>query len=210
MFRRRRIKPKVVLVVLIVLILFSLFFVERSLRNTIMTLAEAQAAWTATHAINQAVLEHVSANISYADLIQPEKDINNQVIFMQINTMLVNQIKSQAEIAIQNSLLELEKKKISIPFGQVFGAKLLANLGPMLKMVVVPLGTVQIDAEDSFEAAGINQTRHRIYLSVHSNVRIVFPLMDTKVPINTQIPIADAIIVGPVPQVYFGESIFKK
>lgn len=209
MLRRRRIKPKIILVVLVVLILLSLFFVERALRNTIITLAEAQAVWTATHAINQAVLEQVSANISYSDLIQPEKDINNQVIFMQINTMLVNQIKSQAEIAIQSSLLELEKRKISIPFGQVFGAKLLANLGPMLKMVVVPVGTVHIDVEDSFEAAGINQTRHRIYLSVHSNVKVVFPLLDTEVPINTQIPIADAIIVGPVPQVYFGESIFK-
>ncbi|HHW06708.1 MAG TPA: sporulation protein YunB [Clostridia bacterium] len=209
MWRRRKIKPKMVLLIIIAVLFLSLFYVERALRHTVIALAEAEAVWHATHAINSAVLEEVSANISYGDLIQPEKDINNQVIFMQINTMLVNRIKSEAEIAIQASLRQLEQKKIGIPLGQVSGAKLLSNLGPMLRVVVVPMGIVHIDVEDSFEAAGINQTRHRIYLNVRSDVRVVFPLLDREVPVKTQIPIADAIIVGPVPQVYLGESLFR-
>jgi sporulation protein YunB len=209
MLRRRSKKPKVILLFLILAILLSLGFIERSLRNTIITLAEAQATWTASHAINSAVLEQVSANISYSDLIEAEKDVNNQVIFMQINTMLVNKIKSEAEIAIQHSLQQMEQKRLSVPLGQVFGAKLLANLGPVIKMVMVPMGVVHIDVEDTFEAAGINQTRHRIYLTVQSKVKIVFPLINTTVPVDTRIPIADAIIVGPVPQVYFGQSLFQ-
>lgn len=209
MLRRQRIKPKIIFLIIIAGLFLSLFYVERALRHTVITLAEAEAIWSATHAINTAVLEHVSAHVSYADLIKPEKDANNQVIFMQINTMLVNKIKSEAEIAIQDSLRELEQKRISIPFGQVFGAKLLSNLGPMIRLVVVPMGTVHVDVADSFEAAGINQTRHRIYLNVRSDVRVVFPLLDREVPITTQIPIADAIIVGPVPQVYLGQLPFK-
>lgn len=209
MLRRRYVKPKFILVLLIAAIILSLGFLERSLRHTIIALAEAQAVWTANQAINKAVLEHVSAHYSYSELIEAEKDINNQVIFMQINTILVNKIKSEAEMAIQHSLQQLEQKRLNIPLGQVFGAKLLANLGPMIKMVIVPIGVVNIDVEDSFEAAGINQTRHRIYLTVNSEVKIVFPLINSTVPVDTKIPIADAIIVGPVPGVYFGEALFR-
>ncbi|NLC78079.1 MAG: sporulation protein YunB [Clostridia bacterium] len=209
MLRRRRFTPKILAMLLILIATLGLGLLERSLRNTVVALAEAQAAWTATQAINSAVLEQVSTTISYSDLIDAEKDVNDQVIFMQINTMLVNRIKSEAELAIQNSLQQLEQKRINIPLGQIFGAKLLANLGPMIKMVMVPMGVVHIDVEDTFEAAGINQTRHRIYLTVSSKVRVVFPLLHITVPVDTKIPIADAIIVGPVPQVYFGQSLFK-
>lgn len=209
MLRRRRNKAKMMLLVIAAGLFLSLFYVERALRHTVIALAEAEAVRAATHAINTAVLEQVSTHISYADLIKPEKDVNNQVIFMQVNTMLVNKIKSEAEIAIQDSLLELGQKKTSIPFGMVFGAKLLSNLGPMIRLVIVPMGTVHVDVADSFEAAGINQTRHRIYLNVRSDVRVVFPLLDREVPVTTQIPIADAIIVGPVPQVYLGQSLFR-
>lgn len=209
MLRRRRFTPKILAMLLILITTLGLGLLERSLRNTVVALAEAQAAWTATQAINSAVLEQVSTTISYSDLIDAEKDVNDQVIFMQINTMLVNRIKSEAELAIQNSLQQLEQKRINIPLGQIFGAKLLANLGPMIKMVMVPMGVVHIDVEDTFEAAGINQTRHRIYLTVSSKVRVVFPLLHITVPVDTKIPIADAIIVGPVPQVYFGQSLFK-
>lgn len=209
MLGRRSTKPKIIIGALILLLLFSLSFVERSLRKTIETVAEAQGAWTASNAINVAVLEKVSANITYTDLVKPEKDINNQIVFMQINTVLVNKIKSEAELEIQNSLQQLEQNRINIPFGQIFGVKLLSNLGPSIRMLLVPIGVVHIDVEDTFEAAGINQTRHRVYLSVKSEVKVVFPLINATVPVDTRIPLADAIIVGPVPQVYLEGSLLK-
>lgn len=182
---------------------------ERSLRKTIEIVAETQATWCVASAINNAILEKVAANVNYGDLIETERDYKNQIVFMQINTSLLNGIKSSAAIEIQRTLQELKKIPINIPFGQIFGLRLFANMGPNIKLTIVPAGIVKVDIADSFEAAGINQTRHRVYLSVESEVKVVFPLIDNAVLVSTQIPIADAIIVGPVPQFYLDNSSSK-
>lgn len=179
---------------------------ERSLRKTIEIVAETQAAWHVANAINTAILERIATNVSYGDLIEAERDYRNQIVFMQINTSLLNEIKSGAAVEIQKTLQELKRIPINIPFGQIFGLRLFANLGPNIKLTIVPAGIVKVDIVDSFEAAGINQTRHRVYLTVESDVKVVFPLIDNAVSVNTQIPIADAIIVGPVPQFYLDNS----
>ena len=51
-----------------------------------------------------------------------------------------------------------------------------------------------------FESAGINQTRHKIYLSLHTVVRLVIPSSARQVTLNGQMLIAESIIVGDVPQ----------
>jgi len=182
---------------------------ERSLRKTIGILAETQATWFAANAINTAVLEKIAANVNYGDLIETERDYKNQIVFMQINTMLLNGIKSGAAIEIQKTLQDLKKIPLSIPFGQIFGLRLFANLGPNIRLTIVPVGVINVDIIDSFEAAGINQTRHRVYLLAESEVKVVFPLIESTVLVATQIPIADAIIVGPVPQFYLSSSLPK-
>ncbi|MFA5536298.1 MAG: sporulation protein YunB [Bacillota bacterium] len=209
MFRQRSTKIKIILFAVIMILVVLLGVTERSLRKTIGILAETQATWFAANAINTAVLEKIATNVYYGDLIKTERDYQNQIVFMQINTILLNEIKSGAAMEIQRVLQELKKVPLSIPFGQIFGLRLFANLGPNIKLTIVPAGVISVDIADSFEAAGINQTRHRIYLIAESEVKVVFPLIESTVLVDTQIPIADAIIVGPVPQFYLGSSPLK-
>ena len=53
-----------------------------------------------------------------------------------------------------------------------------------------------------FESAGINQTRHKIYLSLQTSVRLVIPSGARQVLLQSQVLIAESIIVGEVPQSY--------
>ena len=53
-----------------------------------------------------------------------------------------------------------------------------------------------------FESAGINQTRHKIYLSLRTTVRLVIPSGARQVSLGSQVLIAESIIVGEVPQSY--------
>ncbi|HHX51872.1 MAG TPA: sporulation protein YunB [Clostridia bacterium] len=200
---------KIFVAITLLVILSTFILIERSLRSTIEAVAEAEANWSAVQAINTAILEKVATNVRYVDLVQLEKDIDNRVVFMQIDMILVNKIKSDAQLHIQQSLQQLKQHQFSIPLGQVFGTKLLANWGPAIKLNLMPVGVVSIDIVDSFVEAGINQTRHRIYLQVESKVKVIVPLLSTEIPVETQIPIADAIIVGPVPHLYLEGSLTK-
>ena len=44
---------------------------------------------------------------------------------------------------------------------------MLAGRGPDIPIVIVPVGTVESRVYDVFEQAGINQTRHKIYLEIN-------------------------------------------
>ncbi len=64
------------------------------------------------------------------------------------------------------------------------------------------MGTVQVQVVDKFEQAGINQTRHMVYLVATTQIRIVVPLVSKSVSVNTQVPVAEYVVVGEVPSTY--------
>ena len=157
----------------------------------------------ATTSINQAIREKVAKNIRYEDLISVKVDNRGRVVLMQPNTGEINRLASDATITVQQ-LMKNTKDKIYLPLGQLLGSQLLAGRGPDIPIVIVPVGTVESRVYDVFEEAGINQTRHKIYLEVKTMVRIVVPLLRSIVEIRSEVPLTEAIIMGEVPQVYFG------
>lgn len=212
--KRRRLFKRLSIPVLVfcIFLFIFLYLIEESLTDTIYAFAEAQARWTATEVINKAIIEKVVPNITYTDLIKPERNTQDEIVFMQVNMIKVNKITSDAVLEIQKSLKKLEKVTFKIPLGQVFGIKLFANSGPKFNLTLLPVGTIEALIADDFEQAGINQTRHRVYLKVNSTVKIIIPLVSKAVPIETKVPLADAIIVGRVPDTYLniGEPFSEK
>jgi len=190
------------LLIIVLLSFFAVFILEGLLKPTLKTLAETQAQWTATEAIHQAILEEIASDIKYTDLIIPHKDRDDRVVFMQANLIVVNRLASESVLKVQKHLEEMRTESFYIPLGQITGIKLLANLGPKIKFKLLPVGTVRVQISDDFSQAGINQTRHKIYLNVSSDMKIAFPLIATQTNVEARVPIADSIIVGPVPDTY--------
>lgn len=194
-----------VLVVLGVILCFGLlmlFIIERNLKPTISEIAEAKARWIATESVNNAVKHKIADSVDYHDLIAVQKDSQGRVVLMQPNIVRINQLASDTTLAINDALKELSNEKFSIPLGQVLGSQLLANYGPQIKVSIYPIGTVKATVSDHFEEAGINQTRHRLYLDVQSQVKVVVPLITSQVKVSAQVPVTDTIIVGQVPSTY--------
>ena len=50
---------------------------------------------------------------------------------------------------------------------------------------------------------GINQTRHRIYLEIKTSVRMVAPFISNVVPFETNMTVAETVIVGDIPNTYY-------
>ena len=189
-------------IAVVFLALLIVFILEGLLRPTLTTLAETQAQWTATEAIHQAILEEIASDIRYTDLVIPHMDRDDRVVFMQANLVAVNRLASESVLKIQRHLEEMRTENFYIPLGQITGIQLLANIGPRIRFNLVPVGTVRVQISDDFSEAGINQTRHKIYLNVSSEMRIAFPLIATKTHVEARVPVADSIIVGPVPDTY--------
>lgn len=201
--RRRRISGLVLVVIIIALFSIAIFWLTEShLKPTILTIAEARATFIATQAVNKVINEKVSNTIDPQSLVHVKFDSKGKVVLIQPNTMEFNKLAADTTIKVQDGLRSITEEKIYIPIGQVIGSQLLASYGPKITVTVLPIGTVQVTVVDKFEQAGINQTRHMVYLVATTQVRIVIPLVSKSVEVQTQVPVAEYVIVGEVPNTY--------
>lgn len=203
MLRRQRGKRKffvfIILIILIFVFIQFFLFIESNLRPTLIALAEARAKIIAFDAIHQSISEEIARSIRYNDLLQVEKDNEGKIAMTQINTMEVNRIQAETVRKVQSTLQSIEGEVVKIPLGQILGSQILANYGPKIPVTLVPIGTVHVDISHSFKEAGINQTRHKIYLEVFTDVQFIVPFISASRKISSAVPIADTIYMGDVP-----------
>ena len=182
-------------------VLGLLIYLEINLAPAIQAIAEAKTKLVATEIINKAVNRN-AVNNTYGDIVEIHKDSQDRVVLMMPNTRVINQLATQTTLDIERDLEDLKSQGISIPLGLITGSALLSNTGPPLKVEVVPVGTVNVDVMDEFVEAGINQTKHRIFLNITTDLKVVVPMIGSTINISMQVPVTESIIIGPVPEWY--------
>ena len=93
----------------------------------------------------------------------------------------------------------MENQFVSIPLGAALGVTILAGSGPRIRVQILPVGAVSALFSTEFQSAGINQTRHKILLTLEATVRLVIPNGVEEVAVSSQMAVAESIIVGLVP-----------
>lgn len=206
MFKRRRSVAgfffKIILFFLfITAIIFT--YIEHNYRPTILAIAEAKVIQIATDSVHSAIRNQiVDKNVRYQDLIQLHKDSKGEIVMLQANTVKINQVAADIALAVEETLENLQHTDFAIPLGQVLGSHLLAAYGPQVHISVIPVGAVKVDVLGEFEEAGINQTRHKIYLTMNTTVKVVVPMTSAEVELSTVVPVTENILLGNVPDVY--------
>jgi sporulation protein YunB len=195
-----RMVPFVLFCLIIFLFVQGLLFAERRMRPAILSIAELKTSQIATEAVNNAILNKVARGVSYQDLINLKLDEEERIVMAQVNTMEINRLVSETTIATQNALMEISSEPLKIPLGEIFDNYFFAAYGPSIPIKLFPMGRVNTTLIDSFDDAGINQVRHKIYLAVITEVRIVIPFVSSYVEVQTTVPLADTIYPGEVPE----------
>ncbi|MCR4432064.1 MAG: sporulation protein YunB [Tepidanaerobacteraceae bacterium] len=191
----------IAIITIFIFIFVGIFiFIERQLSPSIFAIAEARARILATEAINMAVKDKITKDVQYKDLITIHKNASGQITLIQINTIEINRLETETSLEVVKTLQEITMDGIKIPLGMITGSKILANFGPSIKISLYPVGTVYVNTTEAFEEAGINQTRHRIMLDINAEIKIVQPFLSSNMVVKTDVPIAETIIVGNVPQ----------
>lgn len=199
---KRRIKGSAFMIAGLSIIIFLSWVANYNIKPLLLAISEMRARTIAVQLINEAIISELTYKIKYDDLFIVRTDNDNRITMLQANTMAMNRIASETALNIQESLRQMGTKKVGIPLGSILGSEIFANFGPRLNIDILPMGTVIVDFITDFEEAGINQTRHKIYLAVNTQVRVVLPLVSDVVDVATRIPVAETIIVGDIPQSY--------
>ena len=177
------------------------FAMERNLKPIILNTAESRVRAVALDAVNAAIAVNLS-DVHYDDLVTVERDREGRVVLLQANTINMNRISTQTALTAQQYIADIGQQPIRINMGSATGNALLAGRGPEILVNVIPVGAVGTEFITEFQSTGINQTRHKVYIRIRAMMRIVIPAGAKEVEVISQLPVAETVIVGSVPDSY--------
>lgn len=194
-------KIKIICVLLAILIFFNLFLykLDTAISPTIANVAKAQIRKKTVETINRAILDEYNNNFNYDEVINIEKDSYGNIIMLKADTLKMNKIACEIAIKAQVELNKSGNMEVKIPLSYVFKNNILAGFGPSVVIKAEPIGSINTEYLSKFESAGINQTRHKIYINVDTEVNVILPLSTDRIEVKSQIPVAETIIIGKVP-----------
>lgn len=176
--------------------------------SMIVSLCNAKVQSLAMSAVNSAIIETMSGSIKYSDLVMVEKDGNGDIALLETNSVLINRLARDTAKKSEENLAGFADSKIAIPLGQLSGTPLLSNLGPEITVRLLPYSYVNCVFLSEFEAAGINQTRHKIFMNVVANVDLILPASQKTITTVAEVLVCESLLVGKVPEIYLNMGNF--
>lgn len=201
---RWRIRKLLYFVLLILFLLLTLFFVLRSkYRLVIEELAQTQIKNTTSDLTNDAIAKQIaSGEIQYDRIVFFEKDLEGRITALKTNMSEVNRLKTDILNIINDEILALDHSDIGIPLGSLFFPEVLSGRGPAIPVNILSIRNSDASFVSHFSQAGINQTLHRLNMEVSIDVAVLVLGQTSSFTINSEVVVAETVIVGDVPQTY--------
>ena len=177
--------------------------VNRRLGPVLEAKASSQATNLMTQAIDTAVDNCLQENgMSYGDFVTITTDGLGKVTALTSNTAANSRFKRQVAEAVTRQLTTLDSDALSVPLGTLTGQPLLLGKGPSVRARVDSVGEVTADYTNSFTAAGVNQTLHRVSLDITATIYLFLPGKILPVSVSSSVCVAETVIVGETPDTY--------
>lgn len=190
-----------IVIIIALFIVFNLLLTlfDKKVMPSVLNISETMMRAESIKTINTVSVEVFDEEASKKDIVKIERDENNKINSISADTILLNKLSSEIAIRCNERLEELGAKGIEVPLGWMTDKSVYYNLGPKITIEMEPLGNIESSYESVFESAGINQTRHKIYLNVKAKIKIIIPMYTKEFDVDTQIPLSETIIVGEIP-----------
>lgn len=181
-------------------IVYYLF--ETALFASMGPLAKNKAVTAATAAIEDTVYAAASEK-NTESLTEILRDTDGKILSMSTDTKGLAAFRAQLTEALTEEMEDF-RVQLQIPLGSVMGGGIFSGRGIPLKLYVIGAGGILVDTESQFASAGLNQTCHRVYVTVSVDLTILYHGHTETVTVSTKVLASETVIVGEVPAAYFG------
>jgi len=96
----------------------------------------------------------------------------------------------------------LDTSDIGIPLGSLFLPELFSGKGPVIPVHILSIRNSDATFASNFSQGGINQTLHQLIMLVSVDVAILVLGQTGSFTINSEVVVAETVIVGDVPNTY--------
>lgn len=181
-----------------VITVVSIYF---SSDRIVVSLAEKTFDSIISSASYHAVDIIVEEKYRYSDLVDIKTDSSGNVGMIITDSYAVNKLAATAVTKAYDYLSEKIEKGVEVPLGAFTGIRLISGFGAKVRMKVISVVSVKCDFVSEFAQAGINQTRHSLYLNINCVVNVVTKTKTKKINDKITVLVFDNLIVGKVPNV---------
>ena len=215
--KRRRTKRKMVgrrfVAVLLLLVgisvgIFSFFNIKTS--PMLREVAQSELESIAFDIVGRTVEEELLRDgADYDDLVHIERNEKGDVSSITTDIKRLNLLKLRIVNRLSNEMFERTEDVVKIPLGNLTGIDFLTGTGPDVTFRTMWVSSVNGEYRNTFEAAGINQTCHRIMLDFSINVGMMFAGREIGTDVGLSVCVAETVIVGTVPDFFTGKEYVR-
>lgn len=189
-------------VVLLLLAAAGVFSLSHVLRDMVTDYAASEARDEVVTKVN-AIVKDVMAQTRAEgkSLVELQRDENGSVTAVSADAVVINDLAAEV---LSRAISETEENAVTveIPLANLFGSVLLMNHGPSITAHVTVLSSSSAGFRSELTGAGINQTRHQLFLDLDIQLSFVLPWRALDTSVQTQILLSETVIVGEVPNSY--------
>ena len=198
---------KVLILILCLLTGGVLLFFQRNVTRVLISISEATIRSITTVAVNDAIYYTLNDTMRYEDLIAIERDGEGNVTSITTDSLKINRIARDTAYLSQENLTKMSAEGIQVPVGALTGIEALAGFGTKINIKIIPISNVECRFVSKFTEAGINQTKHSLYLEIVSDISIILPSKSTNLASTIEVLICESVIAGKIPDTYLQASL---
>lgn len=199
------VKRAAVIIISVALLLIICMFaiVEIRMREMRTKISEIDASTAAASAMTKGLDTTLAEyTVNYDDVVDFTYDDSGNIKALAVDIITLNTLGNEIGKNIDSNISEFKSYKSSLPISVLVGEEMTSGLGPKLSYYISMKGSSSTKFSHKFEAAGVNQTRHQIMLCVEISMYVAFGGKVQVVTYNSNVCIAESIIVGTIPQTF--------
>ena len=176
---------------------------ERALRPMLAAAARYQVRSQVTAAVEQwAARDLQERGVDYSDFVTITRNEAGEITALSADMARLNLLRAELSAHLLERL-EDSQLELTVPVGSLLPFEPTWARGPELHLRALALGTASAEFESEFTSAGINQTRHRLWLELSVPVTVLLPGGGEELTVDSRLCVAETVIVGQVPQTWF-------
>lgn len=201
--RKRLIKPLIIMVMFFCVVIWYYMLV---LVPIIINYSTAKINSLTEQALNVAVSNVINSTIDYDSIMSISYTQTGEINYITANQYMINTITREIIKDAHERIKILDEDYFCIPLGTLSGVAIFNGRGPKVKLSATPVGIIGSSFDSQFVSVGINNTLHKIYLSVKARVEMSLPIKRQLIEVEQQVLLCESVIVGKVPNVYFNSG----
>ncbi|MBE6608311.1 MAG: hypothetical protein E7633_07130 [Ruminococcaceae bacterium] len=165
----------------------------------ISALENTVAGWLEETVINAVKCELEEKKYGWDDFCTKIVTQDGSIAALTANTANISMMCADVVARINRNIEQKKHISIPVPIGSIVAPKYLSGKGFRIKVRAVPYISVSAEISSEMREAGINQTLHRISMTVTSDVQVICMSESVAFRRVSSVILAESLIVGKIP-----------